>query len=144
MCQLKALALAKEQGEEEKLVFPSGFQMHMKRKYCFLKYIINLQWQHSYQNLESSGCNCSGNTKNSAFKLRNCLLCAHLHFRKKLKFFIKFTFLKIFKFLLLKKLGARLIQENTVFNMPTFTWHSAVVSFTCSIIYCAYLRFIHS
>jgi hypothetical protein len=66
ICQLKALALAKEQGingfkasrgwiirifflhetnsvQDEKLVFPSGFQMHMKRKYCFQKYIINVQ-----------------------------------------------------------------------------------------------------
>jgi hypothetical protein len=83
---------------------------------CFQKYIISLQRQHSYQNLESSGCNCSGNTKNSAFKLRNCLLCAHFFFRKKIKLFIKFTFLRNFKFLLLKEWGARLIQGRRVFE----------------------------
>jgi hypothetical protein len=53
--------------------------------------------------------------KNSALKLRNCLLCA-LIFEKKLKFFIKFTFLKMFKFLILKKWGAQLIQGRGVFK----------------------------
>jgi hypothetical protein len=53
--------------------------------------------------------------KNSAFSLRNCLLCA-LIFEKKLKFFIKFTFLKIFKFLLLKKWDAQLIRGRRVFE----------------------------
>jgi hypothetical protein len=54
------------------------------------------------------------------FRLRNCVLCA-LIFEKKIKFFIKFTFLKIFKFLLPKKMGcaaysrAQGIQENMVF-----------------------------
>jgi hypothetical protein len=66
-------------------------------------------------NLESSGCNCGRNTKNSAFKLRNCLLCA-LIFEKKIKFFIEFTSLKIFKFLLIKKWGAQLIRRRGVFK----------------------------
>jgi hypothetical protein len=63
------------------------------------------------------GCNCGGNTKNSAFKLRDCLLCA-LIFEKKIKLFLKFTFLKMFKFFLLKKWGVQGIRENTVFVIP--------------------------
>jgi hypothetical protein len=39
-----------------------------------------------------------------------------LIFEKKLKFFIKFTFLKIFKFLLLKKWGAWLIRWRGLFE----------------------------
>jgi hypothetical protein len=66
MCQLKALALAKEQGKivsrqaagrgwimrlflqetnsvyQENLVFPSSFQMHMKRKYYVSRSILSV------------------------------------------------------------------------------------------------------
>jgi hypothetical protein len=78
-----------------------------------------------YQNLESSSCNYGGNRTNSAFKLKNCLLCA-LIFEKKLKFFIKFTFFKFLKFLLLKKWGAQLIRGHGVFEKIRYL---AVVGF---------------